>query len=160
MNFHLFKNLICVSQTGSSSGAVRYAIQKIKKYNIKVELFSVVSRENIFRMFLEGSKDREDLTEFNDAKKYLKNLSNQIFLETGFRPEFNVFKGDLSENLKKKILEDSSICCVILGAKNDSWDKKKLPNLMKKFFNFSTIPLVIVPQNITDIQINNLIYND
>jgi hypothetical protein len=154
-----FKNLVCISMSESSSGVIKYIIQKIKHYNIRIELFSVISKPVIMRLF-SSSNEKDDFTEFNEAKKHLKIISNQIFSETGYRPEYNVVCGDFSDSLKDKILNDFEICSIILGAKNDSWNGKKLPSLMKKFFNFSTIPLVIIPQNITDIQINNIIYND
>jgi hypothetical protein len=156
---NFFKILVCVSGSESSCGAIRYIIQKIKKHNVEIELFSVVEKSGVLRMFMGFGRDQDDLTELNDMRKNLEKISKQIFSETGYRPKFNVFTGDLTEGLKAKILEDSSICLVVFGARNDSWNGKKLPNLMKKFFEFSTIPLLIIPQNITDIQIDNLILN-
>ena len=54
-----------------------------------------VEKSGILRMFLGNNDDREEFIEFNDGKKYLKNISNQIFTETNYRPEFNIVIGDL-----------------------------------------------------------------
>jgi hypothetical protein len=148
------KTLACINKSGSSDGAIRYIVSKIKKHKIKVELFMSVEKSGILRMFLGNNDDREEFIEFNDGKKYLKNISNQIFAETNYKPEFNIVIGDLYSSLKNKILSDSRISSVIFGATNDSWNEKKLPSLMKKFFSFSTIPLIIIPKNITETQIN------
>ena len=155
-----FKHLLCVNMGGSSDGAIRFAIEKIKKHNIRIELFMIVPKANILRALITRNSDQADLTESNHAKKYLKTISDEICDKTGYRPEFNVHSGDLNDMIEKKLMNDLEICSILLGSTSDSWKKKKSSSLMLKIFQSSRIPIIIIPQGITDIQIDNLITND
>lgn len=154
-----YKNLVCISQNSSSTGAIKFIIEKIKQNNTKFELFTVIKQGSIFKMFL-GGDNYDEMNEYNNAKKYLKNIVNQIFNETGQKILYSISNGDLDFSLKEKIMNDPEISLVIFGANQNSWEQKKLPSLMKRFFTFSTVPLIIIPENITDMQINNIIYNN
>lgn len=153
------KYLICISKNESCDGVIRFAINHIKKYNTKIELLMVVPSSNILRIFVSGGSDQADFTERNNAKKYLSTIAHKIQSETKIsKIEQNVYSGDLTKTIEEKLLLDSDICAILLGADTNSWKKNhNLSNMMAKIFSFSTIPVIIIPQNITDQQIDNLL---
>ena len=98
-----------------------------------------------------------DLTQFNNSKKILKTAANKIFEATGVKPEFNVYAGELNDAIKEKLLSDLSICAIVFGMKNNSWKDSKLSNLMNNIASFATVPIIMIPQGITDSQLKYFI---
>jgi nucleotide-binding universal stress UspA family protein len=151
------KLLVCVSNNQHSIIAIKFACQKAKKSDFIIELVTVIDTsskgpEGIFSVSgifqKEKRQEAEDL--LNKYGKKVKDWSDKT-------PILSVREGYVAEEIKTAIEEDKTISMIILGASPESTSKGKLiPYLAEQLSSKLFIPLMIVPDNLTDAQIEKL----
>ena len=141
-------------------GVIKFVSSQIRKHKIEVELITAVEKNKIFQIFSLSSGSEDDYTEYNNAKKILKNMALDINTTTGARISSNVLWGNELTVLKQKILDDKTISLLILAANNNSSDKnyiKSFSSILNEIANTMMIPFIIIPHGMTDTQIERLL---
>jgi hypothetical protein len=146
------KYLVCIGNTDSHKGALNFLRESLKnKKDIVIEFF-ISAAEEVDGGFFASNPDvcngdsiNKDVVEkiLCDVENFLqKKLSNKIIK--------TIECGDIGESLKKKIQSDNSILTIILGSSTRS---KNISGIIGKICNLVMIPIIIIPQDITNEQI-------
>lgn len=151
------KYLVCLSGTGSSDGAVKFAAKQIKKYGILIELLIAIPTEHKnFQVFMNKNHNDNKIA-YDRAAAIMQMNLNYIIEETGCIPIHTIFQGEIHEAIKQKLLNDPNIILLILGSSASSFSKRKtISSLIEKIGESVMIPITIIPQNITEEQLSNL----
>jgi hypothetical protein len=149
------KYLLCIGTSDSHKGALNFICEKLKKNpELSVELFTVVRQTGDGTMF--GPDQNEELV------KEIENMleQNKAELEKTIRNKVltSCYVGTLSKGLESKLVEDNDIIAIVLGMSNISEKKQTILKLIeeKKDILYN-IPIIIIPQSITEVQIMDLI---
>jgi nucleotide-binding universal stress UspA family protein len=149
------KYLVCVDASESSRVALHFACKKALKRGGTVELLHVVPKGDMQNLFGVGNKMREEQRQ--EAEILLKSLSESAFQYSGITPTVQIREGRLGEEILEAALADHSVNMLVLGASPESADKGHLVNwLAGKLGDRLLVPLMLVPGNLTDLQIDEL----
>ena len=91
------------------------------------------------------------------SKKLLVDLSNYCIQLGTLKPKTYLKKGNTSDELIKLINSESLITVLVLGASTETGNPGPLINFVINASNECRIPITIVPGNLSDQQIDNLI---
>ena len=150
------KYLVCVNDNDHSRVAVHFAYNKAAHSESIVELLTVVEPAD-FKSILSVA-DKIDNERREAAQELLQKFSNEAAdWGKNITPSLQVREGDVSEEIMSAIEEDNFISMVILGTSPTSPGKGSLlPKLASELGNRLLIPMLIVPNNLTDHQIREL----
>ena len=106
----------------------------------------------------EGNQRRYSQAEAEKlSKELLSDLSNYCIQLGTPKPKIYLKKGNTSNELIKLINNESLITVLVLGASTETGNPGPLINFVTNASNECRIPITIVPGNLTDQQIDNLI---
>jgi nucleotide-binding universal stress UspA family protein len=149
------KYLVCVDKSESSRVAVHFACKKAMKRGGVVELLTVVEQKDMQNLF--GVEDKMRQEQRQEAEILLKTISESAFQYSGITPEVQLREGRLGEEILAATLADHSVNMLVLGAAPESTGKGSLINwLSGKLSDRLLVPLMLVPGNLTDLQIDEL----
>lgn len=150
------KLLVCVSHSEHCTGALKFAALKAKKNDSLIEILNVIDTTGKdYNLFSIGEViKREKLA---DSENYIKDIANKIYQWSGITPIINIRKGYISDEIANVIENDKSINLVIVGSSPESSSKGKLITyLTDKVYSKLFIPLIIIPNSLTDLQIEQI----
>jgi len=149
------KYLVCVDKSESSRVALHFACKKALKRGGVVEILHIVTPADMQNLFGVMGKMREEQRQ--EAEILVKSLSESAFQYAGITSEIHIREGRLGEEIINATLEDSNVNMLVLGAAANSKERGQLINwLAEKLGDRLLIPLMIVPGNLTDLQIDEL----
>jgi nucleotide-binding universal stress UspA family protein len=149
------KYLVYVSTSESSRVAMYFACKKAVKSGSSVELLNVISPSDMQNLFGVGSKMREEQRQ--DAEILVKSLGEAAFQYSGITPSTIIREGRINEEIINAALEDTNVNMVVAGISAQSNDEGSLINLLvEKLGDRLLVPLMLVPGNLTDLQIDEL----
>ena len=149
------KYLVCIDGSESSRVALHFACKKAIKRGDMVEMLHVVPPADMQNLFGVASKVREEQRQ--EAEIMTKSLSESAFQYSGVTPAVKIRDGRPGEEIINAALEDSDINMLVLGASPESAKRGNLIQwLAGKLGDKLLIPVMLVPGNLTDLQIDEL----
>ena len=152
---HKSKLLVCVDNTEHSRIAVRFACVRAKSLKYGLELIHVINPADYTSLFVSGDKIRAEKRA--EAEVVLNKLVDEAKSFAGITPKVLIREGLVSEEVIKAVEEDGGINFLIIGkAPHEAGKKDMITMLSTELVSKIMIPMVIVPGNLTDLQIEEL----
>jgi nucleotide-binding universal stress UspA family protein len=147
--------LVVVSDNQESEAALRFACLRAKKRRAQVSLLHVIEPSDLaglFSVFEVAQHEQE-----TNAQALLQQLTTLAESISGITPTPLLKEGHLGEEIVKATLENGEIVLVVLGVTHGSpQGQKLLAWLTGKIGQELLVPIILVPSNLTDEQIENL----
>jgi K+-sensing histidine kinase KdpD len=147
--------LVCIDTSNASESALRYACHKAKIKGFAVQILAVMeaSHKNLlFGAKAIGNEKRQLL------EKHLQKLIETVCKETGIIPSISVREGDIATEIIREIKATASCAMLIFGKSNNAQsDNTVLPKIVQKIGNKISVPVTIVPQNLSSEFLANLV---
>lgn len=149
------KYLVCVDAKDYSRMALRFACSVAKNNNCLIDLIHVIEPAD-FQSF--GSVANKMLQEKREeAEKLLQAYAEDAQKYAGITPSIIVKEGNIEDEVVATIEEDHSINLVVLGTSPESKNRRKiLPELVEHIGETISVPVMIVPDCLTEHQIKQL----
>lgn len=148
------KFLVCVDQAEETRVALRYACIKAKKLGGVVDLLHVIEPGDFQSLFAVAEKARAERREAAEAM--LQTLAEEANT-FGIMPSLILREGVAGEEIVSAVLEDFQVSLLILGASKFNASRGKLVGwLTAQMGDKLLIPVIVVPSNLTDQQIEQL----
>lgn len=150
------KFLVCVNDKEHSRIALKFACTKAKWGRNLVEMLYIIDPIDYNTLFSVADVIKEERRA--EAKKLLAELEKQAIEWCGMKPVSIIREGRIADEIFATIDEDPYISLLLVGASADGSTGKKgiITQLTSEIGSKYHIPLVIVPGNLTDQQIEEL----
>lgn len=150
------KLLICVNDTEYSRVALRFCCNKAKNAGYPVEILHVIESME-YQNFLSMADVMRD-EKHQEAEELLKRFSEEAYESFGITPSLMLKEGLVGEQIIAAVEEDHGINMLLVGTSPDNTASrgKLIPWLASQLGKSLQIPMLIVPGNLTDQQINEL----
>lgn len=150
------KHVVCVDGSPAAKVALHFACKKTAKRGGVVEMLHVIPPSEMQNMFgaLEVAREEQQ----REAEMLLAELRQSAFDYSGVEPHIKLCYGKPGEEILNAILEDQSIDMLMLGVAPDSTPEgRKLINWLSAALGDKLlVPILLVPGNLTDMQIEAL----
>ena len=149
------KYLVCVDSKDYSRMALRFACSVAKDSGCLVDLIHVIEPAD-FQTF--GSVANKILEEKRqEAEQLLQDYAEEAQKYAGITPSIILKEGNIEDEVVSAIEEDHSINLVVLGTSPESKNRRKLlPELVAHIGETISVPVMIVPDCLTEHQIKQL----
>lgn len=149
------KFLVCVDSRPQSRVAVRYACMRARNTSGRVSLLHVVAPPEFQHWAAVGDAMEDEGREA--AEELLDALAHEVKEWAGVMPELIVREGDLGDEILSHVATDTDIDVLVIGAAApDDEGFSLVMFLAGKLLGHLSVPLVVVPANLTDEQISNM----
>ena len=149
------KYLVCVDGSEASRIALHFACKKAIKRGDAVEMLHVIQSADMQNLFGVMDKMREE--QRREGEILMKTLGESAFQYAGVTPSVQIREGRLGEEIINATLADHTVNMLVLGASPESSGKGKLITwIAGKLGDRLLVPLMLVPGNLTDLQIDEL----
>lgn len=150
------KYLVCVDQRDESHVALRLACMKSRVRNGSVEILHVVPPGEMQALGMIADKMREEQLE--EASAFLKRLADKAEENYGVRPQMQLREGAVGDEIVAAAMEDTDLTMIVIGTAPQSAGRGHLSAwLATQLGDKLLIPLLLVPGNLTDYQLENLV---
>ncbi|MBP7340318.1 universal stress protein [Niveispirillum sp.] len=150
-----FKFLVCVDGSPQSRAALRFAALRARNTGGLLALLHVcepVDCQGWMRV-----ADTMEAEQREEAECLLQDMAGEVWALTGLMPELNFRRGAIGAEILEAIREDGDIHALVVGAAPALARRGRLISwLAGELAGSLDIPLVIVPGNLTDRQIDRL----
>ena len=147
--------LVCVDGSAHSRVAVRFACLRAKNAQGNVTLLTAIEPAEFQHWMAVEDVMLEERRE--EAERLLNDLAAEVNEWAGVMPSLTVRDGHIGEEILAAVAEDPSINFLVVGAAPPPHKHGKLISwLAGHAAEALTIPLVIVPGNLTDEQLINI----
>lgn len=150
-----FKFLVCVDGSPQSRAALRFAALRARNTGGLLALLHVcepVDCQGWMRV-----ADTMEAEQREEAECLLQDMAGEVFALTSLVPELNFRRGAIGTEILETVREDGDIHALVVGAAPASARRGRLISwLAGELAGSLDIPLVIVPGNLTDRQIDRL----
>ncbi len=149
------KFLVCIDQRPQSRVAARYAAMRARNTGGRVALLHVIEPAE-FQHWMAVGDVMEDERRV-EAEMLIQSSAAEIHELVGSIPEVILREGELGEEILAQVEADPSIDRLVVGAAAPE-DKRfsLITFLAGKLVGRLSIPLIVVPGNLTDAQIENM----
>lgn len=150
------KVLVCVDKNEESRIAVRFAAWKAKKTNGVLEILHVIEPPSDLQGFASlADKMKDERRE--ETEGLLQSLADEAHKACEITPILMVQEGEIVEQIITAVEDDMEINLLILASAPESQRYSKLiSQLSNQSGKKLTIPMMIIPGNLTDQQIEEL----
>ena len=150
------KFLVCINEKEHSDTALHFACVKAKATDSHVVMLYVIDPVDYNTLFSVADLIKEERKQ--DAKKLLKQKANAVHKSEGIEPIGLVREGKITDEIISVLEDDPDISLLILGVASDGSSSKGglLQQLTSAIGDRFHIPLMLVPGNLTDQQIEAL----
>jgi len=152
------KLLVCIDNSTHSRVALRFACSKAKHMDFAVEMIHVMnsSEYNTNTLFGVGDKIRDERRV--EVEALVSSFAGEAQKYAGITPSCIIREGSLSEEIMKAVNEDGNFNMLIIGkAPQEASKKDTITQVTSELAGKLMIPMIIVPGNLTDQQIEELI---
>ncbi len=140
--------IVCVDTANESELIIRYACYKAKITGFELRVLAVM--ENSHKNLLFGSKAIEQEKRGN-IEKHLKKLVSSINKDSGIIPSISIREGEIVSEITKEIKNTPKCAMIIFGKSNNSMsDNTVLPKISKRVGGRIQVPVLIVPENLSE----------
>ncbi|MFQ5786088.1 MAG: universal stress protein [Alphaproteobacteria bacterium] len=149
------KFLVCVDHRRQSRVALRFACRRARNTGGTVSLLHVIEPPEFQHWMAVGDTMEGERRE--EAETLLQELSAEVNELAGIMPELVLRDGRVGEEILAQVAEDPTVDLLVVGAAApDDKDFSLITFLAGKLVGHLPIPLVIVPGNLTDTEIDNM----
>lgn len=150
------KHIVCVDDSPAALVALRFACKKTAKRGGVVEMLHIIPPSDMQNMFGALEIAREE--QRREAETLMAELSQQMVEYSGITPQVQLRDGNPGEEIINAVLEDTHVDMLMLGVSpQSSADGRKLINWLSATLGDKLlVPLLLVPGNLTDLQIEAL----
>lgn len=149
------KHIVCVDGGVAAQVALRFACKKTFKRGGVLEMLHVVPPPDMQNMF--GALEKAKEEQKRDAEQLLEKLGKLAMDYCGIVPKAQIRNGNPGEEILSAVMEDQDIDMLILGVSPESHDGRKLIAwLSGTLGDRLLVPMLLVPGNLTDMQIEAL----
>ena len=150
------KYLVCVDYREESRIALRLACMKAKARGYRIDLLHVINPADF--QTLGGVADRMREEQMTEAQDLLNTLSDNVRQDYGITPGIILREGTTGDEIVSVALSDPDTIIIYLGIAQQSSSRGKLAawlagQLGSKLF----VPLLMVPGNLTEEQLQTLV---
>ncbi len=142
------KLLVVIDETSEALTALRFAGVSAKRLKSRVVLLMVLEPATSRHWLGVESIMKEEARE--DAMQKMRALAKDIFDYVGITPDIVIREGKKFEQLAGLVGEDSHITTLVLGVAHDNTPQPLVAKLLSGELEALGIPVVIVPENISD----------
>lgn len=149
------KHLVCVDKGPASRVALRFACKKAYKRGGIVEMLHVIPPSEMQNMF--GTLEKARQEQRKEAEQLIEELRQSAEEYSGVSPQVKVLEGNPGEKILAAVIEDQEVDMIILGVSQVSSEGRKLINWLSGALGDKLlVPILLVPGNLTDMQIEAL----
>lgn len=150
-----FKFLVCVDDSDQSRTALRFAALRARNVGGRLALLHVT--EPVEFMEWMTVADAMEVERRDEAERLLHDRAGEVQALTGLIPELHIRTGVIGDEILAAIAEDGDIHALVVGAAPPAVRRGTLISwLAGQLAGALDIPLVVVPGNLTDTQIDRL----
>ncbi len=149
------KYLVCVDQREESRVALRLACMKAVARGSTVGMLHVIPPTDFQTLGAIADRMREERRA--EAEKLLKNLADEAAAAFGVRPGIILREGPVGEEILAAALEDADVNMIVIGIAQASGRGTLASWLAGQLGHKLFIPLLMVPGNLTDQQLQSVI---
>ena len=147
--------LVCVSDQQESEIALRYACRRAKNRGAQLAILHVVEPADFEGLIPVGDVIRQEKEA--EAQELLHRMADIATQEMQSRPILLLKDGQIGSAILQSCKENADINTVVLGLRHDSQRGPKLAAwLTSKMGEEMLVPLMLVPGNLTEAQIDML----
>ena len=147
--------LVVVDETEELHQALHFACARAKSIDANIALVYVITPNDFGHWASVNALMREEASE--QAEEIIKSYSDYANRFTGKTPLVYIREGETTDQILQLIEEEEQICQLVLGANTKSDSAGPIVNYITgKGAARCKIPVVIVPGNLTDAQIEAL----
>ncbi len=140
--------LVCIDSTSASYIALKYACIKAKILGFQINILSVIEQSHknlIFGSQKIGAEKRHKI------EKYIHKLTDEVSKEFEIIPVVVIREGDIATEIINEVKSNKCYVMVIFGKSEKSQsDNTVLPKMSQKIGVKINVPIVIVPENLSD----------
>lgn len=140
--------IVCIDTTNASEAALRYTCSKAKAAGLNVQILAVMeaSHKNLlFGARAIGNEKRQQL------EKHLDSLIKNICQPAGITPKVSIREGDIFIEITRELKFTPDCRMLVFGKSHNSLsDNTVLPKIVGKIGSKINVPITIVPENITN----------
>ncbi len=145
------KFLVCVDGREESRKALTLACLQAKRRNGVVDILHVMPPADF--QTLGAIADRMRAERREEAEMLLKILAEEVNKTTGITPSFVLREGEIAEEIVAAVTEDPEVIAV---AQPSATRGKLIAWLASQLGNKLLVPLMLVPGNLTDQQLEEI----
>ena len=149
------KYLVCVDGREESLVALRLACMKAQMRNGKVDMLHVIAPADF--QTIGAIADRMSEEQQEEGKKLLKKLANDASVAYDVTPRIFLREGSSGDEILAAINEDVDITMVVIGVTQSKSRGKLSSWLAGQLGSELLTPLLMVPGNLTDQQLEALV---
>lgn len=150
-----FKFLVCVDDSRHSRVALRFATLRARNSGGLVALLHVIDPPEYQHLVTVAEAMEQERRE--EAEELLHRLALDVQQCCGLTPELHIRQGNIGEQILSVIREDTEIDALVVGAAPADQRRGRLISwLAGQLAGNLDIPLVIVPGNLTDEQLERM----
>lgn len=150
------KYLVCVDNREESKVALRLACKKAAIRGSSVAMLHVIAPADFQTLGVIADRMREE--RLDEAKKLMEKLADEAKEAYGVIPSQILREGPTGDEILTVALDDPDVNMIVIGIAHESSGRGKLAAwLAGQLGNKLFIPLMMVPGNLTDQQLQSLI---
>ncbi|MEE9299623.1 MAG: universal stress protein [Alphaproteobacteria bacterium] len=149
------KFLACVADDAHSRTAAYFAGRRALNCSGRVAILHVLPPPEFQHWVAVGDLMRDETRE--EAEDFLQQIAGEIYDRVGIMPEYYLREGAIGEEILHQLDEDPGIDMLVVGAAPaDQRGGKLISWLAGQLAGSLNVPLIVVPGNLTNEQIENL----
>lgn len=149
------KYLVCVDDTDVSRMALRFACIKGKKRGIQIDIVHVSEKQDLQALGVVAEKMAKEQRQH--AESLMQDLACEVYETSGIIPSLWIREGDPSDQILELTMEEPDINMLVLGVNPGSKSGNRVINwVTSKAGEKLLIPVMLVPANLTDQQMEQL----
>ncbi|MBP7062514.1 universal stress protein [Ferrovibrio sp.] len=148
------KFLVVVDDTAESRVALRYATRRARNIHCGVVLLRVVEPVDFNQWAGVAEIMRQEA--YEGAESLLRQLAEQVNLESGLLPEVSIREGKAKDEVLKLVEEDPGIRMLVLAAAPGNEPGPLVTALAGQMVGNLSFPITLVPGTLTDEQIDRI----
>ena len=149
------KYLVCIANNEESRVALKMACIKCKYHGGSVTVVHVIPPADMQTLFTVADRLKEE--QRAEAEKFIQAMCEDAFALTGVIPVIDIREGKIADEIVNAALEDSGYMLMVLGFSENSAHKTLVENLCAQMGKKLLIPIMVVPGNLTDQQMQEII---
>jgi nucleotide-binding universal stress UspA family protein len=147
--------VVCLDTSSNSSIVLQYACQIARQSNFAVQILAVMDSSSKGLLFASRTIEKDKRLQI---EKKLKKLIDITTKDTGIIPIISIREGEVVREIAREIKANPTAIMLILGKSYSSQsDNNVLPKLSAQIGSKIQVPVLIVPENLGEEAIKNLL---
>jgi hypothetical protein len=140
--------IVCLDINNASNVVLKYACYQARRNGFGVQILSVIENSHKDLLFVSRTIAKEKR---QSLEQHLNKLIDEAYKETGVIASISIKEGDIITAIIDEMKSTPNCVMLIFGkAQDSSSDNTILPKISKQIGSKINIPMVIVPQNLTN----------